>query len=146
MKTEPNQQQQPKSLDPAVVIKSFSVPFLIWLIAVLGVGIAARQPGVVCATPMAWLLALWVGLRSANYTRAQKKAGRLIEAACAGALLGLLQGVLFAVMVQVIGGIRTDERQKALLLTLLMITVGTIVTALLSLVICASQESRRRTQ
>jgi hypothetical protein len=136
---------QVRNFDASAILKSVWLPFVSWLVAVLIVAFGGRQPGVVCVTPMAWLLALWVGLRCALYTRTEKKAGRLLEAALSGGLLGLLQGVLFAAIAPLMGEIKSNEQQKAVLLTVIMLLVGTAVASLLSLAICASQESRRRT-
>jgi hypothetical protein len=123
--------------------KAIWPPFVVWAGAVIGVAFVGRQPGVVCATPMAWGLALWVGLRCAAYSRSVQKSSRLIEAALAGGILGLLQGVLFLAIMPLMGPIKVDERQKAILLSVVMIVLGTVISAVLSMAIAASMERRR---
>lgn len=123
--------------------KAILLPFAFWLVAVLGVTFGARQPGVVLATPMAWLLALWVGLRCAAYTRSVWKSARLTEAALAGGIFGLLQGLLFIAITPLMGPIQAEERQKAVLLGVVMTILGAVISAGLSLAIAASQERRR---
>ena len=130
-------------MDLRVIVKAVWLPFVVWLVAVLVVAFGGRQPGVVCVTPMAWLMAIWVGLRSVAYTRSAEKPSRLIEAALAGGIFGLLQGVLFAVIAPFMGNITPEERQKALLLTIVMIVLGALVAAVLSLAIASTQERRR---
>lgn len=119
------------------------LPFAVWAGAVIGVAFGGRQPGVVCATPMAWLLALWVGLRCAAYSRSAQKSSRLVEAALAGGIFGLLQGILFAVVAPFMGSIKAEEQQKALFLSIAMIVLGAVISAVLSIAIAASQERRR---
>ena len=131
-------------MDVRAVGQGFWLPFALWAAAVIGVSLGARQPGVVCMTPLAWFLALWVGLRTTAYSRSTTKASRMIEAALAGSILGLLQGLLFTTIVPLMGSIRTEERQKSILITLIMIGFGTVVSALLALAIGATQTNRRQ--
>jgi hypothetical protein len=78
----------------------------------------AGYPGVVCVTPVAWLLALRVGLLVARRSRAGTRRGRLGEAALAGAWFGLLQGVLFGVIAPWMGPL------QAVILALAMLVIG----------------------
>lgn len=68
------------------------LPLLYWTGAVMVITFSG-YPGVICMTPLAWLLALPVGLRIQRET---ESTGRtfLMEAFLAGALLGLFQGLL----------------------------------------------------
>lgn len=129
--------------DCKAVVNAIWLPFVVWLVAVIAVTFGGRQPGVVCATPMAWLLALWVGLRCAVRSRSAQRSSRLTEAALAGALFGLLQGGLFALIAPFMGSIQAGERQKAMLISVIMIVFGAIVSGVLSVAIGASQEKRR---
>jgi hypothetical protein len=119
-------------------------PFIFWAAAVIIVAFGGRQPGVVCATPLAWGMALWVGLRAAAYTRSGVKSARLLEAALAGGIFGLLQGILFAAVAPFMGNIKPEEQSKTTILTVGMIVVGAVVAAVLSVAIAASQERRRK--
>jgi hypothetical protein len=130
-------------LDFRNISKGILLPFAFWLVAVLGITFGARQPGVVCATPMAWLMALWVGLRSAAYSRSAQKSARLTEAGVAGGVFGLLQGILFLAIMPLMGSIRMEERQKAILWGVIMIVFGAVVSAVLSLAIAATAERKR---
>jgi hypothetical protein len=130
-------------LDFKNIGKSILVPFAFWLVAVLGITFGARQPGVVCATPMAWLMALWVGMRCVAYSRSALKTARLTEAAVAGGLFGLLQGILFLAIMPLMGSIEMEERQKAILWGVIMIVFGAVISAVLSLAIAATAERKR---
>ena len=105
--------------------------FAPWLAMVLLVTWAG-YPGVVCATPMAWLIALAVGLRIASQSPSPSRSQRLTEAALAGAFLGLLQGVLFFIILPRLGPIAEDEQAAALAISLGMLFVGMPVAAGLS--------------
>ena len=41
-------------------LRTLIAPLIVWSVAVFS-ATAAGQPGVVCITPLAWLLALWSG-------------------------------------------------------------------------------------
>jgi len=91
-------------------------------------------------------MSLWVGLRSVAYSRSAQKSSRLTEAGLAGGIFGLLQGVLFLVIMPLMGSIQAEEKQKAILMSVVMIVFGTLVSAVLSMAIAASLERRRTTR
>jgi uncharacterized metal-binding protein len=133
-------------LDLKAIAYAIWAPFISWLVVVIIVAFGGHQPGVVCVTPVAWLLALWVGLRCVASSRSPLKSGRLLEAALAGGIFGMLQGVLFAVVVPFMGSIQPEEQQKATLMKVVMVVLGAIVSAVLSMAIGATQERRRTTK
>ncbi len=141
----PELHDRTKRFDFIAIVKAIWVPFVSWLSAVLIVTFAG-QPGVVCITPVAWLMSLWVGLRSVAYSRSAQKSSRLTEAGLAGGIFGLLQGVLFLVVMPLMGSIQAEEKQKAILMSVVMIVFGTLVSAVLSMAIAASLERRRTTR
>jgi hypothetical protein len=71
--------------------------FALWLAPVLLVTWAG-YPGVVCVTPLAWLIALRVGLLVMTKSSSPTVRRRFGEAAVAGGVLGLLLGLLMAVI------------------------------------------------
>jgi hypothetical protein len=83
-----------KPIDLSTLASALFLPLLYWTGAVIAIT-AFGYPGVVCMTPVAWLLALPVGTRIG---RGSTSPGRMpvIEAALGGGGLGLWQGVLFA--------------------------------------------------
>src|SRR5947209_2444783 len=63
--------------------------------AIVGLGFYSRQPGVVCVTPMAWLLAIWTGVqyvKGGSQTRARLS---LTGPAIAGLVLGIVMAVVW---------------------------------------------------
>jgi hypothetical protein len=68
------------------------------------------QPGVVCLTPVAWLLAVIAGRGTLNFTRTEEPALRRVEAGLAGCLLGLLLGLLFTGMLELSTEMTSQER------------------------------------
>jgi hypothetical protein len=143
MSAENNPPGTARKFDAMSVLKAIWLPFLSWTVAVLVVSFGGKQPGVVCATPMAWFMALWVGLRSAAYTRSETKSARLMEAALAGGIFGLLQGALFTAIAPFMGEIRADEQRKAVVLAVVMLVLGAVISAVFSVAIAASQERHR---
>lgn len=122
-----------------------SVPlgqFFPWLVAVLFITYMG-YPGVICITPMAWLIALQVGNQVVSRSRSTEQAKRRKEAALAGALLGLLQGILFSVTVPLMGPIQSDEMANSVTLILIMLIVGVIAGAVLSFITASLRENRR---
>src|SRR5262249_18261876 len=128
-------------LDVGVLTRSVLVPLIIWCVWVGG-ATSDGYPGVVCLTPMAWLLGRWSGNFCAARSGSQAQR-RLLEAGIAGALLGLLQGVIFYVIQRAFMPVKPDEVQNALVLSLGIIGFGTIISALLSLGTAALRNRRR---
>ena len=124
----------------------FEVPlrqFVLWLGMVVLVSLAG-YPGVVCVTPMAWLLALRVGVICTARSRSGESGRRLLEAALAGGFLGFLEGLLFLVIIPFAGPIRPDERLNTILLMLIMLIIGIVTGAGLSFFTAYLGEQRRR--
>lgn len=115
------------------------IPWLVTVLLVLWVG----YPGVICVTPMAWLMALRVGNICAARSRTESSSRRLTEAAFAGGVFGLLQGLLFGIVVPWMGPIESNERGKTIILILIMIIVGIFVAAGLSFFTACLNERRR---
>ena len=131
------------SLDFRVMLETPLRQFVPWLAAVLLVTFAG-YPGVVCVTPMAWLIALQVGNICVTRSRSQLSYRRLTEATVAGGLFGLLQGILFGVISPFMGPIRDDEWTRTIVLILIMIGVGIFVGAGLAFFTAYLNEQRRK--
>ena len=132
-----------KRLDYRVIIETPLRQFVLWLAMVVLVSLAG-YPGVVCVTPMAWLIALRVGNLCVARSRSETSSQRLLEAAVAGGILGLLQGFLFIVVIPFAGPIQVDERIQTIILSLLMIIVGIFAGAGLSFVTAYLNERRHQ--
>jgi hypothetical protein len=117
--------------------------FAWWFIAVLLVSVSG-YPGVVCVTPMAWLLALRAGNQVAWRSPSGQRSQRLTEAALTGALLGLLQGILFGIVVPFMGPIQEDERVNSMTLVAAMLVIGMAAGAGLSFFTAFLNENRRK--
>ena len=133
----------PNGLDFRVILETPVRQFIGWLAMVLLVTWAG-YPGVVCVTPMAWLIALRVGNLVAARSRSETASRRLAEAALAGAVLGLLQGILFAVIISQLQPINPEEGARATALTIGMAVVGILVGAVLSFITAYFNEQRRK--
>jgi len=129
-------------LDLRVIIETPLRQFVPWLAMVLLVTWAG-YPGVVCVTPMAWLIALRVGNLCVWRSRSTLSSRCLTEAALAGGLLGLLQGLLFAGIITLLEPVNADERSRAIILTLILIVAGILAGAFLSFVTAYLNERRR---
>ena len=78
-------------------LRSLLTPTMVWCLAVI-LATLDNQPGVVCITPVAWLLALWSG---GHYVRlCEGRTGRfpLLGPALLGASLGLAMGIIFTIV------------------------------------------------
>jgi hypothetical protein len=87
-------------------------------------------PGIVCVTPLAWGLGLWVGSQAFVISHNAGRTRPLLEAGIAGALCGLVQGILFAVVGPRMGGNPTQEEQMQSVVTglCLLVPLGMLVT------------------
>ena len=133
----------PSGLDLRVVFETPLRQFAWWLVAVLLVTVAG-YPGVVCVTPMAWLIALRIGNLVALRSLSDLSPQRLTEAALAGGLLGLLQGILFGVITPFMGPIQADEWTRTIILILGMLIVGMLISAGLAYTTAYLIEQKRK--
>ncbi len=133
----------PNRLDLRAVLETPLRQFVPWLAAVLLVSWAG-YPGVICVTPMAWLMALRVGLLCVTRSTSQDSSHRLLEAGLAGAFFGLLQGLLFIVIIPFAGPIAPGEEPNAVILTILMLIAGIFAGAILSLFTAFLTEQRKK--
>ena len=131
------------NLDVRLVLETVIRQFIPWLGAVLLVTWAG-YPGVVCVTPMAWLMALQAGNICAAKSKSVTSSNRLFEAALAGGFLGLLQGILFMVVVPAMGSIRPEEVANMGVITGVMVVMGIFAGAILSLFTAFLNEQRKK--
>jgi len=117
--------------------------FAPWLVSVLIVTWAG-YPGVVCVTPLAWLLALRVGLGCVARSKSVEARRRLQEAALAGGVFGLLQGLLFLFIVPRMGPVQPSEQASATAIALAMMLFGILAGAGLSWFSAYLTEQRAR--
>ncbi len=132
-----------QGIDLRAVIEIPLRQFIWWLVMVLLASFSG-YPGVVCVTPMAWLIALRVGVLCVLRSRSESSSQRLLEAALAGGLLGLLQGILFTVVVPFMGPIKASEWGNMIVITVLMVVVGVAIGAGLSFFTAYLREQRNR--
>ena len=131
----------PRGLDFRVILVVPLLLFAPWLAAVLVVTFAG-YPGVVCVTPLAWLLALRLGIMCVGRSASTQPSRRVLEATLAGGVFGLLQGLLFIVIVPRMGSIQASEQASAIMISVIMVVMGSLVGAGLS-AFTASQTERR---
>jgi hypothetical protein len=137
-----NPETYTKRLDFRTILEVSLRQFVPWLAMVVIVSLAGYR-GVICVTPMAWLLALRVGNICVARSRSEDSSRRLLEAALAGGFLGLLQGILFLVVIPFLGPIQADEWTRTILLTLIMVIMGIFAGAGLSFFTAYLNERRR---
>jgi hypothetical protein len=132
-----------RKLDVLSIFRTSIGHFMPWLAAVLLITWSG-YPGVVCITPMAWLLAISIGSVHSRRSKSKKSSTRLLEAALAGGILGLLQGVLFFIITPFMGPIKPEEEANTMILNLIMLGAGALVAAILSLFSAMSMERRKK--
>lgn len=130
-------------LDVRLILDTVIRQFAPWLGAVLLVTWAG-YPGVVCVTPLAWLIALQVGNICAARSKSISSSTRLVEAGLAGGLFGLLQGILFVVVIPAMGTARPEEEANMGMITVFMLVAGVIASAIFSLITAFLGEQRKR--
>ena len=113
--------------------------FLPWALLVIVFALRG-QPGAVCLTPVAWLLAVVAGRGVLNFTRSTDPAKRRAEAGLAGGLLGGLLGMLLTVMLQIMGEITSQERLTLALLGVAATLGGLLVCTILAFALAALAE------
>jgi len=76
--------------------RTLIAPLIVWGV-IVGAALAANVGGVVCVTPMAWLLALWCGTQYVNLCRGDADRPAWLGPVLLGGLLGLGEGILFII-------------------------------------------------
>lgn len=99
-------------IDPEAFARALLPPVIVWGALVL-LGNLGGQPGVVCITPMAWLLALWSGTHYALGTSGQPARLPLLAPALLGAVLGLCLGLIFTFGIAPLSTSETDAQEIA---------------------------------
>lgn len=117
--------------------------FAPWLIGA-GVVVFAGYPGVICITPLAWLLATRVGLVCARRSGSPTREQRVIEAALSGSIFGLLQGLLFVFLVPRLGTVSPAEKASAAWISLGMVAGGMVAGMVLAGMTAWLHENRQR--
>jgi hypothetical protein len=102
------------------------LPAGLWMVVVLLPSLLG-SPGVICITPVGWLLGLWVGLRVTRVTDVFEV--KTHNAALAGGLLGLIQGVAFIAIALLSPDFSPGEVGRSVLLGLIVTLLGTGVSA-----------------
>jgi hypothetical protein len=112
--------------------RTLIAPLVLWGVMV-GFAVLANQPGIVCITPMAWLLALWSGVHYIDMADGTPPRHPLLAPALVGALLGLGQGIIFLLVSAKAMPVTTgDDQATASLLTVVVFIGGMLVCAVLS--------------
>jgi hypothetical protein len=83
-----------KAIHLSAFVRTLAAPLIVWVVAVAAIT-AAGQPGVVCVTPMAWLMALWCGGQYVRLSSGRADQRPLPGAALVGTALGLGMSVVF---------------------------------------------------
>ncbi len=121
------------SIQLSVLLRTLAWPLTLWGIIVAAL-LVARQPGVVCITPMAWLLSLVCGRQYIFLSGGRRGRSPLLGPALSGAVLGLCMSILFIVVstVDMAPGSAPGEAGKAILLDAVLGVAGILVCAALS--------------
>jgi hypothetical protein len=131
-----------KKLDFRLIFAVSLQLFVWWLIVVL-VGTFAGFSNIICVTPLAWLLALRVGNQVVLRSKSALPTLKLTEAGLAGGLLGLLQGILFALVISLAGASQNNEWTQSLGMILVALIASVWIGAGLSYFAAYLRETRR---
>ena len=122
-----NSSSSASHIHPNAFFRTLIAPLMAWGAAVFFIT-SAGQPGVVCMTPLAWLLALWSG---GQYVRLSDGQPDRLGPPLLGAVLGLGLGLIFAFVSTRAMPVDPADVGKAQTLTIIMITGGIVVCAAL---------------
>jgi hypothetical protein len=115
-------------------LRTLAAPLIVWAVLVAAATLGG-QPGVICVTPMAWLLALWCGGQYIRLSEGRQGRWPLLGAALVGVALGTCMGVLF-IVASTIGmpvGTAPGEVSKAVILDAIIFIGGVLVCTALSM-------------
>jgi len=129
--------QQNMTAQPFINLSAFSRSLGMWLMiwgAMVFLVTYGGQPGVVCLTPMAWLLALPAGWNYVVFAQGRPGRQPFVAGALLGAILGLLYGLLFFGVAAYGMPVGNDPAEVAKMrnMVFFMISGGAVIAALLS--------------
>ena len=127
---------QPIPKQPLINVPAFIRALSMWVIlwgGTVSLATYQGQPGIICLTPMAWLLAIPAGLNYVAFSEGKPGRNPFLAGALLGGMLGLLLGLLCwgigaYTMPDDPAGSGTLTIQQ---LSLILIGVGTVIDALL---------------
>jgi len=127
---------------------ALALPTIFWALVTVAVT-SFGYPGVVCATPAAWCLALFVGRDTVRRSKSADPRRRRIEAGVAGGALGLAQGMMFAAVALLRMVEQPEDVGRIVVISVGMSVGGAIVCAILAVAFGAlytrgTEHSRRR--
>ena len=112
--------------------RALAAPLAFWVIMV-GAVIVGGQLGVICVTPMAWLLATWSGTRYISLAGGRPARRPLLGAALLGVLLGVAEGIFFTVVTtSLLPPATPEDASKTLILDIVVFGAGIPICAGLS--------------
>jgi hypothetical protein len=132
--------QAASGMDWSAILNASIRTFIYWG-AVITLITWKGAPGVLCITPIAWLLAAWVAKLYLSRTRSHPSQW-VKEAALAGGLFGFLQGVLFVVLGQVLMPLAPGEQANMLLIGVISTVIGLLAGAFLAGLVVMRQRKR----
>ena len=128
----PSSSPEPPLVHWALFWRALIAPLAVWGVLVSG-ALLTHQPGVVCITPMAWLLALWSGARYVMLLDGPPDRYPLLAPAAIGAALGLGQGIIFIIVIAAdMPAATPDDLARTRLLSVVMVAGGILVCAALA--------------
>lgn len=131
------------SLHWPALLRGSLIPAIAWSVIMLGVTLN-DQPGVICLTPMAWLLCAVGGLHYGQHERLSRSAipGGLLAGAIAGLIMALL--VWIGVAYMLVGEIRADEIARAYAFAGGLSVITVIASSLLTALTAHLRHTQRR--
>lgn len=112
--------------------RALFAPIIMWS-CLVALAILGKAPGVVCVTPMAWLLALWSGARYVILCNGRPGRYPLIGPALLGGLIGLGEGSIYIVVMVILFPLSLPEDiAKGNIFTAMIVIGGVLVCSFLS--------------
>jgi hypothetical protein len=137
------QEQPPQAapgMDWSAILNATIRTFIFWGVVITLITWKGA-PGVLCITPIAWLLAAWVAKLYLSRTRSHPSQW-VKEAALAGGLFGFLQGALFVVLGQVLMPLSPGEQANMLLIGIVSTVIGLLAGGFLASLVVMRQRKR----
>ena len=137
------QKNTSENLDINAVLSAAVLPLFLWSFLVVGVTVFG-YPGVVCITPVAWMLALTVGQTCIHCSTSKTKKTRIREAGFAGGILGAGQGLMFTVINLIGIDLAPGEIPRTVLIGVIITTAGTFICAIIGVAFANYIETKQQ--
>jgi len=120
-----------RAIEWTAVLEAVWIPALLWVMALI-IPTLVGIPGIICLTPLGWLSSIRIGRHAAELLKETNHTSQTLSLGIAGALYGLIQGVLFVIVYTYAPTAYPEDKPLKLIVNLVMFLLSISASAFLA--------------